>query len=589
MSVFRRLTSPWKLMLAFALMPAAFFAAPAAADAATITVTTSSDVAAGECTLRGAITAAATNASSGGCPAGSPSPALDTIQFAGGIGNTIVVATPLPVVFGNVAIIGPGAGALTISGGDTVAIFHVEETSTVTISGLTIAHARCTFGCGLLNDGTLTLERVAVAQNAAVSEGGASNFPEGGGILNRASLTLVESSVTGNLTKAAGGSSQNAPQGGGIYNHTTGTLTLERSLVSGNSALGNSGGAGSTNASGGGIANFGTLVVRQSTIDDNVASGTGSTTNNAATGGGISNANTPSVNVTIDRGTISGNSAVATGAGINARAGGFSVFGSSFTVRSSTIAGNSAPVAANLTGGAAVTFANTIVAEPLGGGSNCSTPVTSAGYNLESAASCGFGAAGDKPSTDPLLTPGGPAANGGPTPTIGLLEGSPAIDAGLSAVGETVDQRGLTRPVEIPTVANAVGGNGADIGAFEVQLPVVPVPPVEPETKTPPVDPGSQTPPTPPGPPRDTVAPTATISGLKAKTAARTLRIRFASSEPGSTFRCKLDAKAYRACGSPLKTKKLALGPHTFAVIATDPAGNSSQPVKKKFRIVAPS
>jgi hypothetical protein len=588
MAVVRRLVSPWKLMLAFALMPAAFFAAPAAADAATITVTTSSDVAAGECTLRKAITAANTNAFTDGCPAGSPSPTLDTIQFAGGIGNTIVVATPLPVVLGNLAIVGPGAAALTVSGGDTVAIFHVEETATVTISGLTIADGRCAFACGLLNDGALTLERVAVAHNAAVIEGGTSDFPEGGGILNRATLTLVESSVTANIAKAAGGSSQNAPQGGGIYNSTSGTLTLERSVVSGNSSLASSSGAGSTNATGGGIANFGTLVVRQSTISGNVASGTGSTANNTGAGGGISDANSPSVKVTIDRSTISGNSAISTGTSPNARSGGFNVFGSSFTVRSSTIAGNSAPIGANLTGGVLASFANTIVAEPLGGGANCSVPVTSAGYNLESAASCGFEAAGDKPSTDPLLAPGGPAANGGPTPTIALLEGSPAIDAGLSAVGETVDQRGLTRPVEIPTVADAVGGNGADIGAFEVQLPVVPAP-VEPEKQTTPVDPGPpQTPPVTVVPPRDTVAPTATISGLKAKTTARTLRIRFTSSEPGSTFRCKLDAKAYSTCRSPLKTKKLALGPHTFAVIATDPAGNSSRAAKKKFRVVAP-
>ena len=515
---------------------------------------------------------------------GEPLPAVDTIQFAPGIGSTITAATPLPVVLGNLFITGPGAGALTISGGNAVSLFHVEATGAVTISGLTIAHARCTFGCGLLNDGALTLERVAIEQNVAVVEGGASTFPEGGGIVNRASLTAIESTIAGNVVKGAGGSSQNAPQGGGIYNTEAGSLTLERSTLSGNSAVGSSSGAGSTNAAGAGIANFGVLVVRQSTISGNAASGSGSTTNNSATGGGFSNANTPAVKVTIDRSTIAGNSVSVSGAGTNqAQAGGFNVFGSSFTVRSSTIVANSAPLSANVAGGALASFANTIVANPLGGGPNCGSTVTSTGFNLESAKSCGFGKASDKPSTDPLLSPAGLAANGGPTQTIALLDGSPAIDAGLGTAGEAADQRGLTRPVEIPGVANAAGGDGTDIGATEVQLPVVP--PVTPtEPAKPPVETGPKAPPA----VADTTRPKASIKGLGAKTTQRRLRIRFGSSESGSSFRCKLDRKPLRTCRSPYKTKKLALGSHSFAVIATDAAGNASAPATKKFQIVAP-
>lgn len=581
----RRLVSPAKRMLALGTMLAALLAGPAAAEATTITVTTSADVAAGQCTLRKAIGAANTDTYEDGCPAGSSFPAVDTIDFAPGIGNTIPLGVQLPAIGGNLFIVGPGAGALTISGGDAVSIFHVES-GAVTISGLTIAHGRCTFGCGLFNQSALTLERVAIEANATVVEESTSNFPEGGGILNQGELTMIESTVTGNVAKAAGGTSQNAPAGGGIYNQAGGTLTLERSTVSGNSALGTSTGAGSTNATGGGIANYGALVLRQSTISGNLASGTGSTFNNTATGGAISNANSGAVSVTIDRSTIAGNSVVAGGIGTNnAQGGGFNVFGSSFVVRGSTIARNSAPLSANLTGGALANLANTIVAAPLGGGPNCGIAVTSAGYNLESANSCGFGKTSDKPSTDPLLSPAGPAANGGPTPTIALLDGSPAIDAGLSAVGEVVDQRGLTRPVEIPGVANAAGGDGTDIGAFEVQLLPPPVPPPGPETTTPPGDGGPKTSPV---PPRDTVAPKASIDGLKAKTTARRVRIRFSSSEAGSTFRCKLDRQAYKTCRSPFRTKKLAFGSHSFAVVATDPAGNASAAVKKKFRIVAP-
>jgi hypothetical protein len=56
---------------------------------------------------------------------------------------------------------------------------------------------------------------------------------------------------------------------------------------------------------------------------------------------------------------------------------------------------------------------------------------------------------------DPFLGP--LADNGGPTPTMALLPGSPAIDAGVPVAGVTTDQRGIPRPQ----------GTAPDIGAFE--------------------------------------------------------------------------------------------------------------------------
>lgn len=62
------------------------------------------------------------------------------------------------------------------------------------------------------------------------------------------------------------------------------------------------------------------------------------------------------------------------------------------------------------------------------------------------------------------------ADNGGPTKTMALLHGSPAIDAGpdpvATFVGNDSDQRG------VPWVR--IYGNSADIGAFEVQSDPVP-------------------------------------------------------------------------------------------------------------------
>jgi len=58
--------------------------------------------------------------------------------------------------------------------------------------------------------------------------------------------------------------------------------------------------------------------------------------------------------------------------------------------------------------------------------------------------------------------------NSGFTETHALLPGSPAIDKG-SSFGASTDQRGRPRPVDDPALPNADGGDGADIGAFEVQ------------------------------------------------------------------------------------------------------------------------
>lgn len=61
--------------------------------------------------------------------------------------------------------------------------------------------------------------------------------------------------------------------------------------------------------------------------------------------------------------------------------------------------------------------------------------------------------------------------NGGPTPTIALMCGSPAIDSGATLRGEQdKDQRGLARIFDDPTVPNLGGGIGQDIGAFESRI-----------------------------------------------------------------------------------------------------------------------
>ena len=106
----------------------------------------------------------------------------------------------------------------------------------------------------------------------------------------------------------------------------------------------------------------------------------------------------------------------------------------------------------------------------------------SAGFNLigKTDGSMGFTVATDITGTiavprDPMLDPAGLQNNGGPTPTIALLLGSPAIDKGTSAglTGNlTTDQRGsgFPRIFDNPQVSSAAGGDSADIGAYELQV-----------------------------------------------------------------------------------------------------------------------
>jgi hypothetical protein len=73
----------------------------------------------------------------------------------------------------------------------------------------------------------------------------------------------------------------------------------------------------------------------------------------------------------------------------------------------------------------------------------------------------------------------------------------------------------------------------------------------------------------------DTTPPDTTITrGPKRKTSKTSARFRFRSSEPGSSFRCRLDRKPFAACSSPKRYTHLKPGRHRFRVFAADSAGN---------------
>jgi CSLREA domain-containing protein len=90
-----------------------------------------------------------------------------------------------------------------------------------------------------------------------------------------------------------------------------------------------------------------------------------------------------------------------------------------------------------------------------------------------------------------------------------------------------------------------------------------------------------------PGGSSDKPPQTKLLAGPKRKSHSRTAKFKFSSSEPGSTFQCKLDGKPFKACGSPKTYKHLKPGKHVFKVRAVDSAGSADpQPAKRKFTVL---
>ncbi len=149
-----------------------------------------------------------------------------------------------------------------------------------------------------------------------------------------------------------------------------------------------------------------------------------------------------------------------------------------------------------------------------------------------------------------------------------------AIDCGADADVAIVDfaQLGDPAPVDCETAIEAERDD------FDLPPPEVPPPPLEPPPPPEPPSPPALSP-GPPAPEPDTKSPRTRFSArpaklLTTKTRRRRVTFRFASSEPGSSFRCRLDSQPFRFCASP-RTYVVRPGRHTFRVTAIDPAGNA--------------
>lgn len=384
-----------------------------------------------------------------------------------------------------------GNGANTGGGG----IFNSAKNGTASVkilnSTLSDNSGGETGGGGICNNsqgGIASVEIVnsTLAGNLAANGGGICNgvfslFPRGG----TASVEIVNSTVISNSVYGNGGSTFNG--GGGIFNDGRAigaTLTVIDSIVSSNSAMAHLG-------SGGGIVNFGTATLSNSTISGNSVGFIGGGIDNGGTMqiastsvkgntsyevGGIFNTG----NMQISDSTISSNSPggiwnrgemqiVNTTLSGNSTAydGGAIASDGTMQIAHSTISGNSARIGGGISNVGSATLENTIL-DAGATGVNISGTIASLGYNLSSDDGGGFlTAPGDQINTDPMLGP--LQDNGGPTPTHALLPGSPAINAGDPnfTPPPDFDQRG-------PGFPRVVCGR-IDIGAFEASDTTPPV------------------------------------------------------------------------------------------------------------------
>ena len=196
----------------------------------------------------------------------------------------------------------------------------LNDNSTLTIAQCTVwantivsASSEDNSGGGIYNSGTMTLNQVIVNNNNAVFGGDPSAVPFGGGISNTGTMIILAGTVQSNMGFYFAG---------GIYNSNTGMLTITGSTIV-NNQTGNPGHFG---GSGGGIVNYGTMTIQDSTISGNRATGG----DFEGYGGGIYGNNN-----TITNSTISGNSALY-GGGV---AGGGNIAHTTFSNNSASVAG----------------------------------------------------------------------------------------------------------------------------------------------------------------------------------------------------------------------------------------------------------
>jgi CSLREA domain-containing protein len=469
-----RIRDAASLLIAGAVIAVGVVAFPAPAHARTFTVNNTADrpdanigdgtcrTSAGNCSLRAAIQEA--NQTAGADVISVPSGRYTL----GKAGNTTQPPSIDPDgdfdldVTDSVTINGAGNSRTIVDGGGLTSVFEVGTGGTspiVSLARLAVVNGgestHPSFGSGggvLARPGSsTTLTDVVVADNRTTLMGT--------GIYNGGWMVIRRSIVRDNRNLSTLGGGGVTATGGGIFNASTGNLTIEQSTISGNFSL-----------RGGGITNsHGQMSITNSTISGNIAQ------NN---GGGIRNTGDSSGAVgvlNIAFSTITGNKANQPGARDQFKTGGgLANFGGQVNMGGTIMAGNTdernrfsqdqnmrSPDCFSTEEFRFTSFRNNVVGAL---SANCILRDTVWGDSLF-----------DQVSRDleAPLNPGigGLGANGGPTPTHPLVGGSLAIDTASSGTSSSFfncparDQRDSSRPAD----GNRDGQPICDSGAYELQ------------------------------------------------------------------------------------------------------------------------
>jgi CSLREA domain-containing protein len=399
------------------------------AGAASITVNTTTDElnTDGDCSLREAIRAANLDQAVDACPAGSGAdtihvPLGNYVLALAGTGEDAAQTGDLDIT-GDLTLDGAGRANTTIDAAGLDRVIHVLSGS-VTIKQLTLTGG---LSGGELGAGVRFLGASLVLQSVRVT----GNIGNQGGVdVEQGTLTMVGSRVDHNGGASVGGLM--------ISGNASGTI-VDSEISANTSEYDNAG-----------LANFGTLIVTNSTISGNSA---------ADDGGGLiagSGSTTRLYNVTIANNTADDDNDG------NGDGGGLYLYaGADFAAYNSLIGDNNGQLHTDCYSADSIPYSQFLF-NLLEHTTGCTFSGT-VSFNL-------FGQA-------PLLAP--LAFNGGGSLTHALQPGSPAIDADDRILCRddliqliTTDQRGYARPID----GDGDGQALCDIGAFEYNSPGTPTP-----------------------------------------------------------------------------------------------------------------